>query len=133
MNEKYKVAIYMRTANKEKKNLESKSIINQRKCLLDYLNKHNDLIFVDEYIDDGYSGANFDRPGWKKLMKDIEDKKINMVITTDLARVGRNYIEVGYYIEKVFTFHNIRYIAVNDEIDSLELLGVFKMFQLVEY
>ena len=96
---------------------ESESITNQRKILRTYA-KENGYVIYDEYIDDGYSGTNFNRPGFKKLIKDIEAKRVNMVITKNLARLGRDYIETGRYIETFFPENQIRYIAVLDDVDT---------------
>ncbi len=83
-----------------------------------FINGEKDLVLVDYYVDDGYSGTNFDRPDFKRMLVDIKDGKIDAVIVKDLSRLGRNYIEVGNYIEQIFPLYNIRFIAVNDNIDS---------------
>lgn len=114
----YKVGIYIRLSREDDDKLEmSESIKNQRSLLLQYV-KENHFQLIDTYIDDGFSGTNFDRPGFKRLIKDIENKKINMVITKDMSRLGRDYIETGRYIEKYFPEHNIRYIAITDNVDT---------------
>jgi len=118
MNNKYKVGIYLRLSREDERLGESGSITNQRSILLDYVEKNN-LNFIAEYIDDGVSGTTFDRNGFKKMIRDIEDKKINMVITKDTSRLGRDHIEFGYYVEKYFPENNIRYVAVCDNIDTL--------------
>lgn len=115
----YKVGLYIRLSRDDGDDLESESISNQRILLNKYLSDNN-LELVSEYVDDGYSGGNFNRPGFVKLIKDIESKKINMVITKDLSRLGRDYIGTGHYIEKYFPENNIRYIAINDDIDSIK-------------
>ena len=74
---------------------------------------------IKEYIDDGYSGSNFDRPSWKQLICDIENKTIDTIITKDLSRMGRDYITMGSYIERIFPQNKIRYIAITDDIDTL--------------
>jgi DNA invertase Pin-like site-specific DNA recombinase len=76
-------------------------------------------LLLKKYIDDGYSGLNFDRPAFKRLIADIELGKINLVITKDLSRLGRDYLQTGYYTEQYFPLHNVRYIAVNDGVDTL--------------
>ena len=133
MSKTYNVAIYLRLSREDGDNLESESITNQRDALINYISKQNDLTYINEYIDDGYSGSNFDRPSWKKLMEDINNKKINTIITKDLSRMGRDYISMGNYIEKDFPERNIRYIAVNDDIDTLyETPGLeYLQFKLV--
>ena len=118
LNKNYNVGIYIRLSREDDdKNYESESITNQKSLLLQYA-KENNLRVYDIYIDDGYSGTNFDRPGFKRLISDIESKKINMVITKDMSRLGRDYIGTGNLIEKYFPENNIRYIAVTDNIDT---------------
>lgn len=113
----YNVGMYIRLSREDEKLGESESISNQRNIILDYIKKLG-FNLVDEYIDDGYSGTNFNRPGFLKLIKDIESGKINTVITKDYSRLGRDYIESGRYIEKYFPEHNVRYIAILDNIDT---------------
>ena len=113
----YKVAIYIRLSRDDGDKLESESVSNQRDILQRYI-KENELIFVDEYIDDGVSGTTFDRPAFNKMIKDIESKKINMVITKDLSRLGRDYIKIGYYIENYFPENGVRYVSILDGIDT---------------
>lgn len=117
---KYNVGIYIRLSKEDmnKKNYqESESIVNQRRLLLSYI-EENELHLVEEYVDDGYSGTNFDRPGFQKMLNDIKNKKINMVITKDLSRLGRDYIKCGYYLEDYFPTNNIRYVSLLDNIDT---------------
>ena len=116
-NMTYKIGLYLRLSREDGDDLESESIGNQRSLLIGFL-KANNLSFVDEYVDDGYSGGNFNRPDFKRLIRDIESKRINCVITKDLSRLGRDYIDTGNYVERYFPEHNIRYIAVNDDIDT---------------
>ena len=112
----YNVGIYVRLS-REDGNDESQSITYQKELLEEYVKKSGWNIY-DIYVDDGYSGTNFDRPGFKRLIKDIENKKINLVITKDLSRLGRNYIYTGYYTEEYFPVNNVRYIALNDDYDT---------------
>lgn len=115
-----KCGAYLRLSKEDLlKNDESVSIESQRMIIQAYC-KLNQLELVGEYVDDGYSGGNYDRPGFKKMIKDIEDKKINCVITKDLARFGRELYETGKYIEDYFTDKNIRYLAINDGYDSYD-------------
>lgn len=74
----------------------------------------------DEYVDDGYSGTNFERPDFKRMMQDIEKRNVNCIIVKDLSRFGRNYIETGRYLERIFPFMGVRFIAINDHYDSAE-------------
>lgn len=114
----YNVGIYIRLSREDDdKTTISESIANQRNLLLQYI-KENNLDVYDIYIDDGYSGTNFDRPGFSRLIKDIELGRVNMVITKDMSRLGRDYIGIGNLIEKYFPEHNVRYIAVTDNIDT---------------
>lgn len=110
-------ALYVRLSRDDGTVNDSESIINQKTFLLDYA-KTNSLNVVEIFSDDGFSGLTFDRPDFNRMIKMIEDKKINTVITKDLSRLGRDYIEVGKYIDKYFPTHNVRYIAVNDGIDT---------------
>lgn len=113
----YKAALYMRLSKDDSKTNESSSITTQRKMLVSYA-KDNSFFVYDEYIDDGFSGTNFERPNFKRMIKDIENKKINLVITKDLSRLGRNYIKTGEYTEIFFPSKGVRYIAINDGYDS---------------
>ena len=114
----YNVGIYLRLSREVEENKEvSQSIVNQKDFLTTYAIE-NEFNIIDYYIDDGYSGTNFDRPAFQRMIADIEKGKINTVITKDLSRLGRDYIMTGHYIEKYFPSKNVRYIAVNDGIDS---------------
>lgn len=130
----YKVALYIRLSREDGDNMESESIKNQRDLLQIFLDKTKEkLCYVDEYVDDGFTGSNFDRPAWQRLLTDIENKKINAIITKDLSRMGRDYISMGQYIERIFPEQGIRYIAINDDIDTLyETPGLeFLQFKLM--
>ena len=116
MNTSYKVGIYMRLS-RDDLTRESDSIISQRTLLNQYI-KENNYSLIQEYVDDGFTGTNFDRPAFMQMIKDIESGKINMIITKDMSRLGRDYIGTGELIEKYFPSKNIRYIAINDGIDT---------------
>ena len=116
MSNNYRIAIYLRLS-RDDGNEESQSIQSQREMLIDYVQRQGWQVF-EEYSDDGYSGTNFHRPDFQRMLNDIESGKINMVITKDLSRLGRNYIQVGYYTEEYFPLKGVRYIAVNDGYDS---------------
>ena len=116
-NENFKVASYIRLSREDGDKQESESIKNQRDMINRYIQENN-LYLVDEYIDDGVSGTTFDRPGFNRLMEDIELGKINMIITKDFSRLGREYIQLGHLIEIYFPEHNIRYVALNDGMDT---------------
>ena len=115
-NSSFKVGLYIRLS-RDDGNVESDSIVSQRSLLNQYICENN-YVIVDEYVDDGFSGTNFDRPAFKRMIKDIEIGKINMIITKDMSRLGRDYIGTGELIEKYFPNNNIRYIAINDGIDT---------------
>ena len=115
--EDYLVGIYLRLSREDERLGESSSISNQRDLLLKYI-KDNNLMFAGEYVDDGISGTTFDRKGFNQMIKDCENKKINMIITKDTSRLGRDHIEFGFYVERYFPEHGIRYVAVNDGIDT---------------
>lgn len=117
MTPNYRVGIYLRLSREDERTGESGSIINQRAILLNYI-KENNLQFISEYVDDGVSGTTFDRVGFRKMLEDIQTKKINMIITKDTSRLGRDHIEFGYYVEKYFPEHGVRYVAVCDNIDT---------------
>ncbi len=108
---------YDRLSDADNKNDESSSIQSQ-KMIIDSFAKFNNLTIIKHYVDDGFSGGNFDRPAFKEMIKDIEDGKINCVITKDLSRLGREMYKTGKYIEEYFLEHNVRYIAINDSYDS---------------
>jgi DNA invertase Pin-like site-specific DNA recombinase/DNA-binding MarR family transcriptional regulator len=107
----------MRLSRDDEGTTESASIQTQRSMLTSYA-KENGFIIHDEYVDDGWSGTNFDRPAFKRLVADIEAGYVNMVISKDLSRLGRDYITAGEYTERYFPEHGVRYIAINDGYDS---------------
>ncbi len=109
--------MYIRLSREDGDKQESESIGNQRKILQRYV-KEEGLTLVKEYVDDGISGTTFDRPGFNELLQDIENNTIDMVITKDLSRLGRDYIKTGFYIEDYFPKNNIRYVSVTDGIDT---------------
>lgn len=100
---------------------DSDSIENQRRLLEEYLKKYDRVEFVLEYVDDGKSGTSFDRPAFLKMMEDIRQGLINCVMVKDLSRFGREYLETGAYLEKIFPAANVRFISVNDEYDSFDV------------
>ena len=114
----YDAALYCRLSRDDELFGESSSISTQRKMLRDYALEQGFQI-VDEYIDDGWSGTNFERPSFQRMIDDIEDGKINCVITKDLSRLGRNYILTGQYTEIYFPSKGVRYIAINDNVDTI--------------
>ena len=115
----YHVGLYLRLSKDDMQQGESMSISTQRAILTDYCAKHQ-LSICKVYTDDGYSGTNFDRPGFQEPLSDVERGIINMVITKDLSRLGRDYIMTGYYSEVFFREKGVRYVAVGDNFDTLE-------------
>ena len=124
----YYVGIYLRLSKDDRSRekhmsdiqfQESYSITNQRKVCRAYLDEQPDMVLYDTYIDDGYTGSNFDRPDYKRLMEDIYDHKVNCVIVKDLSRMGREYIELGRLLQKTFPTLGVRFIAIGDHFDSM--------------
>lgn len=120
---KFSVAVYLRLSREDGDKTESDSIANQRLLIENYLSDKPSLQFFREYVDDGYTGSNFERPGFIKMMEDVKRQKVNCIIVKDLSRFGRNYIEVGRYIEKKFPAMGIRFIAINDQYDNAKESG----------
>ena len=109
--------MYLRLSREDGDSTESNSISNQRQIIKSYT-RDNDFKVVAEYVDDGFSGSNFDRPKFKKMIQDLEEKKFKTIIVKDLSRFGRDYIESGKYLQKIFPEKGIRFISVNDNYDS---------------
>ncbi len=117
------VGIYLRISLEDGDKQESNSIENQRKLIYEYLHQNN-FVNVQEFIDDGATGTNFNRKGFKDLLQNIENGNINTVITKDVSRIGRNYVKTGYYIEDYFVNKGVRYISILDDIDTYsEVIG----------
>ena len=119
----FKVAMYIRLSKEDidRGYDESESIKNQKTLLTEYVkNLGSNYQLIDTYIDQGYTGTNFNRPAFQAMIRDINFRKVNMVVTKDLSRLGRDYIETGKYIEKWFPEHEIRYVSVTDGIDTFE-------------
>lgn len=113
----YRAALYIRLSREDENEGPSESVSNQQSLLNEFVQQHR-LIVFDTYIDDGWSGTNFDRPNFQRMIADIEAKKVNMVITKDLSRLGRDYILTGHYMERYFPEHRVRYISLLDGIDT---------------
>ena len=114
------VGVYTRRSFDDNEDKESNTITNQKEMINNFISKENNMTIVDYYIDDGYTGTDFDRPGFQEMMRDITDGRINTIIVKDLSRLGRNSLEVGKYIEDIFPIYNIRIIAINDNVDSFK-------------
>ena len=130
----YNVGMYLRLSKDDERSGESLSIENQRKVLTNYINEQGWTLY-DEYVDDGYSGTSFDRPGVQRLLEDAKAGNINLILCKDMSRFGRNYIAVGQYVDYIFPMYNIRFIALTDNIDtannnsaSMEMLPIVNVF-----
>lgn len=110
-------ALYCRLSRDDENEGYSSSIMTQKQILSEYAKQHG-MTNAEFYIDDGYSGTNYDRPDFKRLESDIEAEKVGTVITKDLSRLGRDYLKTGYYIEVLFPEYDVRYIALNDAVDT---------------
>ena len=112
-------ALYPRLSHEDELQGESNSISNQKRILETYA-KQNGFSNLRWYTDDGYSGANFQRPGFQAMLADIEAGKVGTVIVKDMSRLGRNYLQVGMYTEMIFPQKGVRFIAINDGVDSAQ-------------
>lgn len=113
----YHVALYIRLSKEDENEGPSGSVTNQQSLLHAFVREHR-LDVYDTYIDDGWSGTSFDRPGFQRMLRDIEAGKVNMVITKDLSRLGRDYIMTGHYMERYFPEKRVRYISLLDGVDT---------------
>lgn len=129
MQEQYSVGIYARLSRDDERAGESVSIENQKEMLARYVREQGWTLY-DYYCDDGVSGTTFDRPGFNRLVQDATDHKINLVLTKDLSRLGRDYIEAGKYTDFIFPSLGCRFIALNDGVDTIrknnEMLVILK-------
>ena len=110
-------ALYCRLSDDDEKDGTSVSIETQEKFLTDFC-KTNNITIYDVYIDDGFTGTNFNRPDFNRMMEDVNAKRVNVVIVKDLSRFGRNYLQVGFYISDIFPQMNVRFIAIGDDVDT---------------
>ena len=113
---RYKLAAYIRISKKEK---EVNSIANQKDLIDYYIKDKVDMKIYNYYVDNGYSGTNFDRPELKRMLKDLSNKKVDIVIVKDLSRLGRDYIEVGELLDSILPLYDVKLISINDNIDGL--------------
>ncbi len=118
IDKKWFAGIYGRRSFDDGDDNESYTITNQKALIESFLESKTDITITDYYIDDGYTGTNFERPGFKRLINDIKNGRINCIIIKDLSRLGRNHKEVGKYIEEIFPIYDVRVISINDNIDS---------------
>ena len=118
MNSLWKTAAYIRLSREDGGKEESNSIKNQRTLLINYVSAHAELTLYDVYVDDGYTGTNFERPEFQRMIADIENGYVDCVIVKDLSRFGRDYIDAGRYLERYFKDKGVRFIAISEGIDS---------------
>ena len=130
----YNAGIYVRLSQEDMRAGESLSIENQKLILTKYVREQG-WNLIDTYVDDGYSGTDFERPSVQRLLSDAQTGKINLIICKDLSRFGRNYIEVGRYVDYIFPSYNIRFIALNDNVDTaskdtsaLDMMPIVNLF-----
>ena len=109
---KWLIGMYLRLSADEKVDGESNSVANQKKLIEYFLLNKTDIKIYKIYIDDGYTGTDFNRPGYKEMINDIQKKRINGVIIKDLSRLGRNYIEVGNFIDEIVPIYKLRFICL---------------------
>ena len=117
---KYKATAYIRLSYTDDRSSESDSVANQRKLIENFVERNPDIEVVSYKVDDGYSGIIFDRPAFKEMMQDVTNGEINCVIVKDLSRLGREYIETGRYLRRVFPAYGVRFIAITDNIDTAQ-------------
>ena len=115
-------ALYCRLSRDDELQGDSNSIVNQKNILEKYANDNN-FSNIRFFVDDGFSGTNFNRPSWTELLSLIEDNQIGTLIVKDMSRLGRDYLKVGFYTEVLFVEKNIRFIAINNNIDSANQMG----------
>lgn len=113
-----KAALYVRLSNEDNGGKGTDSIHNQLELLLNFAEGIENIEIVETYTDNGRTGTDFDRPEWERMLQDVKKQKVNCIIVKDLSRFARNYLEAGDYLEKIFPFLGVRFIAVNDQFDS---------------
>ncbi len=116
----WKTALYARLSDENNGKEDARSLQNQIRYLEEYVKKHPDLTLIDRYVDNGRSGMSFERPQFQRMMEDVKSGKINCIVVKDLSRFGRNHIEAGYYLEKIFPQLDVRFLSVNDGFDSMD-------------
>ena len=121
---KYKAISYTRLSYTNEKDNESNSISNQKALIREFVKKHSDIEIVSEKVDDGYTDVLFDRPAFQEMMEDIRAEKVNCIIVKDLSRFGRDYIQTGKYLRQILPSLGVRFIAINDNIDTLKEIAL---------
>lgn len=120
MSRLYNTAVYIRLSKEDGDKEESDSVGNQKRLLTQHVKRQDDMVLYDIYVDDGYTGTNFNRPEFKRMIQDIEKGTVNCVIVKDLSRFGRDYIDTGWYLERIFPDLEVRFISITDNIDSMK-------------
>lgn len=115
----YRTGIYARLSDKNFSSTDVDVLGNQLNHLRDYVANHDDMELVDTYVDDGWRGSSFNRPDFNRMMADVKSGRINCIVVRDFSRFGRNYLEMGYYLNEVFPSYNLRFISIFDDFDSL--------------
>lgn len=115
---KYSVGLYLRLSDEDRTDIDQNSIGNQKKVCLDFLQGKSDMQVIDTFIDNGFTGANFNRSGFQQLINAVHSKSINCIVVKDFSRFGRSYIETGEYLDKILPQIGVRFISVNDNYDS---------------
>ena len=116
---KFQAAAYVRLSVEDSGKVNGYSLQNQKDLLTAFINNHEDLQLYKIYIDNGYTGTQFERPAFEEMMRDMKSGHINCIVVKDLSRLGRNYLEAGNYIEQIFPFFNVRFISITDGYDSI--------------
>lgn len=130
----YRTGIYARLSRPNLKDTQVDVLSSQLHHLQEYVSSHADMELIDTYVDDGWSGLNFNRPDFTRMMEDVKSSKINCIVVRDFSRFGRNYLETGYYLQEIFPAYEVRFISIFDEFDSLTSDAnsmIFSMMQIV--
>lgn len=130
----YRTGIYARLSRPNLKDTQVDVLASQLHHLEDYVSNRADMELIDTYVDDGWSGLNFNRPDFTRMMEDVKSGKINCIVVRDFSRFGRNYLETGYYLQEIFPAYEVRFISIFDEFDSLTSDAnsmIFSMMQIV--
>lgn len=123
----YRTCMYLRLSKENSGYDKDDSIEMQKYLLQKYVDEQPDMELINVFCDNGTTGTNFKRPEFEKMMESIRKRELDCIVVKDLSRFGRNYVETGYYLEKIFPFLNIRFVSINDNYDSLNNGGVTEM------
>ena len=115
----FRTAAYVRLSMEDSGKIDGYSLQNQKDLLMSFINDHNDLHLYKMYVDNGYTGTQFERPAFDEMMQDMKSGLINCIVVKDLSRLGRNYLEAGNYLEQIFPFFKVRFISITDGYDSI--------------